>query len=1136
MKSLRHIRFFTTWSYSLNQKLSNRFKKSFKSFFHLKRSSLIFFLFIFWLKFGAVGTAQSVTFNRVSPPDGPYFRMINGVTQDTLGYMWFSSYGMGLSRYDGYHVTIFRNDPRDSNSLATNNVTCVFADLNGMIWVGTQSGLDRFDPQTVIFTHFRHKNNEPASLSDDGVITILEDHNGTLWIGTENGLNRMDMKAGTFTRYQQNPADATTLSCNHVQVLYEDHQGTLWVGTGTPQHFYSSNEQGGLNRLDRKTGKFTWYLHDSKNPHSLTNDRIGAIFEDSRGVFWVSTAGDGLHTMDREKGTFERHPYNPVHQEKLSGPPPQKDVGLDLNNFFVTEDSSGAIWIASSKRWVTRYDPKTKKINHFNSFNGDVPAAQRVTEVFSSREGVLWFTTWDGAIFQVNPFEISIPHVFTGSSVHAVHEDVSGALWLGTAGEGLIQTDRNKDSVKRFFTDLPGPYGLSDAFITAICDGDDNTLWISSSAKGMFSKEGCLNHYNRKTKIFTRYVNDPKNKTNLTKGFVTAIAKDKPGSLWIATTEGLERFDIKSGLFTHYRNDPKDSTSLGGNNVSSLLKDHSGNLWAGNGNGMLNLFNSQTTKFKRFPCSGGINSITEDAENIIWVGTSNGLYRSNRTVDTFLLFTDPEIGLTSTTIIACILEDDKKSLWVSSSAGILRFSPNRNEVTVYSRNQGVDASGLTITWGHNMQGVKGKRGKLFFGDRTGYYVFFPDQLKGNVTPPQIVITDFRLADNQPVKPGKGSPLKLPITYAKEIHLKYNQNVFSFDFIGIHYSSPEDIRIIFLMENLENTWRKASREKNAFYYNVPPGRYIFRVKAGNRDGVWAEKSIIIIVNPPWWHTWWAYTLMTIVFLAFLLSFIKWRERDLKKEKILLEEKVSIRTHELQREKEKVESTLAELKIIQEQLIQSEKTASLGKLQQAMLNERLRISRELHDDIGSTLSGIVLYSHLAESQIQSQQTNEVEKSLGTIKQSANDMVSRLNDLVWAISPVHNSLKHLMQKLEEYATEMAVVKNMKVQVDVPESLSQLQLPTESRHNIYLLCKEAINNAVKYSEASLLKLKVGQYNHIVEFEITDNGKGFDIETEKKGNGIGNMYNRCEVMDTKLFVQSIPDYGTVISFKIKIT
>ncbi len=1069
---------------------------------------------------------QQVTFTPVFPAEGPYFRMINGVTQDTLGYMWFSSYGIGLTRYDGYHVTLFRNDPKDSGSLATNNVVCVLAGHNGMIWVGTVSGLDRLDPRTGIFTHFRHKKEDLSSLSDDVVTAILEDHNGTLWVGTENGLNRMDMKKGTFIRYQQNPNDATSLSCNRVQVLYEDRQGTLWVGTANPQRLFDSEEQGGLNKLDRKTGKFNRYLHDPNDSLTLINDRIGAIFEDSRGVFWVSTAGDGLHTMNREKGTFERHLYDPAHPEKLSGPPPE-DIGLDLNNFFVVEDSSGAIWIASSKRWITRYEPKTQKIHHFDSFNGDVRAVRAVTEAFSSREGVLWFTTWRGSIFRVDLFENSIPHIFTGSSVHAVHEDVSGALWLGTRGEGLIQTESNKSSIKRFI-DLPHPYGLSDSFITAIYEEDNSTLWIGSS--------NGLNCYNRKTKIFTRYVNDPKNKASLTNGMVTAIAEDKPGSLWIATREGLDRLDIKSGLFTHYRNDPNDNTSLGGKSVFSLLKDHSGNLWAGGGAGILNLFDSRTGKFKHFPCGVGVNSITEDAENIIWVGTSQGLYRSNPAVDTFLLFTDPEVGLTATTIIASILEDHKKNLWVSSSAGILRISPKRDEITVYSGNQGVDASGLTHAWGHNMQGAKGKQGELFFGDTTGYYALFPDQLKRNVTPPQIVITDFRLADNQSVKPGKGSPLKVPIAYTKEIHLEYNQNVFSFDFIGIHYSSPEDIRILYLMENLENAWRKGSLEKKAFYYNVPPGRYIFRVKAANRDGVWGEKAITVIIKPPWYQTWWAYTLFIIAFLAALWSFIKRREKKLKKEKILLEKKVAIRTHELQQEKEKAECTLSELKLTQEQLIESEKMAAVSKLQQAMLNERLRISRELHDDIGSTLSGIVLYSHLAESQIQSQQTNEAEKSLNTIQQSANDMVNRLNDIVWAVNPEHNSLKSLMQKLEEYAMEIAVAKNIKVQMKAPGSLAEMQLPVESCHNIYLLTKEAINNAVKYSHASLLELSASHSDNTIEFIIRDNGKGFDIKTVKKGNGLMNMCKRAADAGGILSIHTAPQQGTLISLQCKIT
>ena len=212
------------------------------------------------------------------------------------------------------------------------------------------------------------------------------------------------------------------------------------------------------------------------------------------------------------------------------------------------------------------------------------------------------------------------------------------------------------------------------------------------------------------------------------------------------------------------------------------------------------------------------------------------------------------------------------------------------------------------------------------------------------------------------------------------------------------------------------------------------------------------------------------------------------------------------------------------------------AALSKLQEAMLDERLRISRELHDDIGSTLSGIVLYSHLAENQVQAQQTNEVEKSLNTIQQSANDMVNRLNDIVWAINPEHSTLKSLMQKLEEYAMEIATAKKIKVKVNAPERLAEIQLPVESCHHIYLLAKEAINNAVKYSCACLLELSVKHTENVIEFNIIDNGKGFDIATAKKGNGLINMHKRADDAGAILSVQSAPQKGTCISLQCKIT
>jgi signal transduction histidine kinase len=255
----------------------------------------------------------------------------------------------------------------------------------------------------------------------------------------------------------------------------------------------------------------------------------------------------------------------------------------------------------------------------------------------------------------------------------------------------------------------------------------------------------------------------------------------------------------------------------------------------------------------------------------------------------------------------------------------------------------------------------------------------------------------------------------------------------------------------------------------------------------------------------------YSLLAGLIVFLLIAFLLYRNNHQKKKANAL----------LTQQKEKVENTLAQVSALQAHLVETEE-----------INERLRISRELHDDIGGTLSGIVLYSHLAENQNQAQHADEVEQSLNIIQQSANDMVNKLSDIVWSVNPEHNSLKNLVQKLEEYAGEMARVKNIKVQVNKSECLAEFQLPVETCHNIYLLCKEAINNAVKYSHASFLELGAHHADHFIEFTITDNGEGFDISTIKKGNGLMNMQKRADEINARLCVRSTPHQGTVISFQ----
>ena len=285
----------------------------------MKTKSPYYCVLLFLLMETCPANTQEIYFNKVLPPEGKIFSHVSGITQDAQGYMWFAT-KKGLFKYDGYQMTSYNHNPDDSNSLSTDALEAICIDASGIIWIATLGeGLERFDPAAGIFTHFRNNPNDPGSLSSDRVPTVFADREGTLWVGTRNGLDRLDARTGKFVHFRNRPDDPASISCNEVRFIYEDKQGGLWIGTGSV--YEGEQNEGGLNRMDKKTGKFNRYLHDPKNPQSLINNKVRSIFEDSKGNFWVGTAGDGLHTMDRVRGIFQRHLYDPAHPENPSRPP-----------------------------------------------------------------------------------------------------------------------------------------------------------------------------------------------------------------------------------------------------------------------------------------------------------------------------------------------------------------------------------------------------------------------------------------------------------------------------------------------------------------------------------------------------------------------------------------------------------------------------------------------------------------------------------------------------------------------------------------------------------------------------------------------------------------------------------------------
>jgi signal transduction histidine kinase/ligand-binding sensor domain-containing protein len=876
-----------------------------------------FYLIIFFFLFSNKITAQErpLAFTLVRGSNEVSLGKITGITQDILGYMWFVDQGNSqLVRYDGYRMKVFKCNPADSNSINLGGFECVAADSSGNVWLPVGTGIDRINSVTGTVTHYKLK----VAMGE----AIIVDHLGMIWVGgNSGGLCQLDPKTGKAIYYSHNDNDPTTLSTNAVRVLYEDKAGTIWAGCGYP---FGPGNDGGLNRLNRATGKFTRYMNNPADPTSIINNRVRSIFEDSRGTFWIGTQGDGLQILDRTTGKFDRQTYDASRPDKLSRPPVKKgDIADHIT--FIKEDISGNIWIGTYKEGIERYNPFTKKITHFynDSLRINGFADSTTWTAFASRDGTLWIATeYSFLLYRVDAFSKVLMHISTGSIANSFVEDKNGYLWVGTEGNGIFKFDRDYKMLAHFIHNPSDSLSLP-ANNSMISVAMNDKIW-AHTYRGIRVIDGQSNKFNKVNTSDHLFRDAPDH------GFVDGL-EDKNGIQWFACWgQGLLRYDPKNGSAKQYLPNLKDSSSINSVYFNHLIEDRQGGaLWISGGDGISRM-DLKTEKVKSYLYGTFTPGVYRNSNNDIWAGTAKGLFKYDVKLDSFTSFFNPLEDI-STWPVGGITEDNNHLLWLISNSSMIKLNPLTKEFFIYGDKYGIARQSM-VPW---TKSFKNQKGQVFFGTDDGFSVLDPQELDIR-NDFKIHITDLFI-NTISVLPGKQSAIKNPVGDLDELNLKYNQNNIVLNFSAMDYRDPESISYFTMLEGYENTWKKVMNEKSSNYFNLHRGKYIYHIKAINKDGQHTEKIITILINPPWWQTWWAYTIYIVLLILAIWGYAKWRTKTLETEKIILERKVGERTQELKKEKEIVESTLAELKSTQAQLIQSEKMASLGELTAGIAHE-------------------------------------------------------------------------------------------------------------------------------------------------------------------------------------------------------
>ncbi|MDP3148666.1 MAG: two-component regulator propeller domain-containing protein [Ignavibacteria bacterium] len=941
---------------------------------------------------------------------------------------------------------------------------------DGFFWIGSSNGLARFDGSEFKVFNAANTPEIKANIAAD----LFKDHRGRIWF-TNGGAGLLVMEHDNFKRISEEQG----LSLNHPSFFAEAKNGRMYVGTFG----------GGLNIIEENKSFTKLFLKTINKKNGLSSDDIHSLLIDKQERIWIGTYDEGINLIEG----------NEIKKFKRLG----DQLNTAIEHIFQT--SKGEI-LAATHRGVVIFNGKS-----FEEKNAFLPLkGKTINHIIEDHEGNLWFSTSNYGIYIYNGktfFHLSTENLLNSNDISQVLPTKFG-VWICSLTEGLSLLKQNKIKV------LSVKQGLPHKKARTVFQAPDDVLWIGTS-------DGIAKYDEQKNKLtpiksnfadltvhswaanangeiffgtlphgILKIVDDkiiPAADRKLLKvNFIRSLKFTDDGTLWIGTN-GAGVVLLKNGKTKFI----DKSKGLPSDFIACICKDHQNNFWVGTSGGGIAVLNSSGLVLKTISDKNGlanniVNSITEDEDGVIWIGTSvSGISRiKNNVIFNF----NERNGLYSNTIKK-LLYDGKGHFWITSDRGIFSIDrKNFNTVAegkkeklvfdLFGRNEGmIDEEFNAVA---DNAGCISRSGKIYAPSNDGVVIIDPELFLTNVETPSVYIDDVFINYKESSK-------------AALENLPPNTESVQINYGGISYLNGKNLKFKYILAGIDKHWAFAGTRRQAFFTHLPQGSYTLKVVAITPDGTESKKAAVIgfTIRPYFWQTLWFQILAAVAVVGFITFYLLFYfKRKYKREVKILEAET------------------------------------------ALERERMRISKDMHDELGASLTKISLMSDLAKRK--ANEPDQLKKELDTISEASRNVASSMDEIVWAVNPKNDTLEKTIFYIAQYIDEYLSSTEIEFVIDIPDPLPVHFIHAELRHNLFLVIKEAVNNIVKHSGADTVQLKILIANSVFTVQLEDNGKGIDVPcVDQFSNGLKNMKKRIEDFSGNFEISNNKLNGTKINIEL---